>query len=333
MKRTASFLSKPLDSIFLCRPMVLVPVWGFSLFGYFAGRNGKISTLHTFWQATDINVFLWMLVFSCSVGCVYVLNQIADSEVDKKNGGLPLIAGGVVSIKQAIFTALFAALASLILPAVFGRGTIAFLSLLSIALGAVYSFKPTYFSGRPYFDFLTNGVGFGIIAFGAGWISAGRSLVEPLFFLKALPYFLLMCAGSISSTIPDIGGDALGGKRTTAVVLGERKAHVLSFVLLIAAAIFAAGNKDIVAGFCAIAGLPFYFLYRVSPKRIFAEAAYKAGGALSMVAAALIMPLFLLCGIAVFISTRMYFRWRHGVTYPSLTSARVLPASSEAKDT
>jgi hypothetical protein len=48
------------------------------------------------------------------------------------------------------------------------------------------------------------------------------------------------------------------------------------------------------------------------------ESTYKVGGGLTMVCASLILPAILIIGTIVFISTRLYFRLRHRVHYPSL---------------
>jgi 4-hydroxybenzoate polyprenyltransferase len=240
----------------------------------------------------------------------------------KKNGGLPLLASGILSIRYSWVIAIMTAIFSIAIPACFGKLTITLLSLATIIVGIFYSFRPMFFSGRIFLDFFTNALGFGIIAFGAGWSLAGREFFPFSLFVKAaLPYFLLMCAGSISSTIPDISGDREGHKFTTAVVLGEQKAHLVAFLFVAAASIDAVMVNDVIASICAIAALPFYFLHSLWPKQVFAEATYKVGGALCMIAAGCITPLFFPCALAVFLLTWMYFRFRHGVIYPSLTPA------------
>jgi len=328
MKKTVRIVFVLLDSFFVLRPVVIIPVWGFALFGYFKGCNGSIAALPTVWHRTGPSLFLWIIVFSVSAGSVYVLNQIDDIDVDKKNGGLPLLASGIVSRFNAWTIAIITAVVSTAIPMVFGHFVIAWLSALTIVFGIFYSFRPAFFSGRPFFDFLTNAVGFGIIAFGAGWHLAGRTFFADGSFLWAsFPYFLLMCAGSISSTIPDIAGDRDGKKFTTAVVLGEKKSHAFAFVFIMAAAIVSLMTKDAVASICSISSLPFYLLFVFSPKKIFAEATYKVGGALCMVAAGCISPAFFAWAIAVFLATWIYFRVRHGVAYPSLAPAKT-PAPS-----
>jgi 4-hydroxybenzoate polyprenyltransferase len=322
-----NFLFKLCDVFFLTRPVVLVPVWGFCLFGYYRAFNVRITGLPDLWHATSPMVLIWFMIFSLSVGCVFVLNQIADVEVDKINNGFPLLASGCVSRRTAYVTAAVAGFASIFIPVCAGRPAVALFSVVSIAIGGLYSFRPAYLSGRPFFDFLTNAAGAAFIAFGMGWFLAGRPLSDPAFLPAALPYFFLMCAGAISSTIPDIKGDRRGEKRTTAVALGEKKANYLATVFIMSAALCALTARDNLALACAMVSLPFYLLYSFKPEEIFAEATYKIGGAFCMVAAAAIMPLFLLCGAAAAMATWMYFRFRHGVGYPSLVPHKKSPGS------
>ncbi|MDO5577392.1 MAG: hypothetical protein Q4F84_09955, partial [Fibrobacter sp.] len=89
-----TFFSSVFDLFFICRPMLLIPVWGFIAFGYFRGSGTPTTLLK--WDLSP-KVYLLSVVFSLSVGAVYIFNQLADIEVDKKNGGLPLIASGIVS--------------------------------------------------------------------------------------------------------------------------------------------------------------------------------------------------------------------------------------------
>jgi 1,4-dihydroxy-2-naphthoate octaprenyltransferase len=182
----------------------------------------------------------------------------------------------------------------------------------------LYSFRPFRLSGRPFFDFLTNAAGFGVIAFGMGWHLAGRKVIDPFFFPAALPYFSLMCAGAISSTIPDINGDREGGKVTTAVVLGAKKAHYLATVFVSAAALYSLAAGDGFAAVSSVAALPLYLFHALHPTKTSEESTYKVGGVFCMAAAFCIAPRFLLYSGAAAAATWMYFRFRHGVAYPSI---------------
>jgi 4-hydroxybenzoate polyprenyltransferase len=322
-----SALLRLVDSFFAMRPVVLIPVWGFALFGYYQGKGLSLSDISACWTNPDFIPFSLILIFSFSVGCVYVMNQIADCDADKKNGGLPLLASGVVTHGYAWMMAAVSGIVSIVLPVAAGHASIAFLSLAAIGTGWIYSFKPAHLSGRPFADFLANAMGFGVIAFGCGWHCAGRTLIDPAFMTSALPYFLLMCAGSISSTIPDMIGDRETGKRTTAVRFGARKAHFVASFCLCLALVDALFMNDLLALFCSGAALPVYLLYLFIPIKILEESTYKIGGLFCMIAAALYSPWFIVFSSATVLAVWMYFRLRHHVSYPSLVPLKSDPSA------
>jgi 4-hydroxybenzoate polyprenyltransferase len=301
-----------IDLFFLTRPVVVVPVWGFCAFGVYAGSGSRIFTHLEPYQ------YLLILLYSLSPACVYVLNQIADYEVDARNGGFPLLVRGGISNTAAWVCAAVCGSASIVGPLLMGYPLISVLSLIAIALGYVYSFKPFSLSGRPFCDFLTNAFE-ALLAFSAGWVIAGGTISAERICAAALPYFLLMCAGSISSTLPDINGDKECGKITTAVRFGPMAAHIMAFIILAAtvgASLFP--SIDLLALACAAAAIPTYIPYIIKPKPEYMELTYKVGGAAIMIAASLAMPLLLPAGLLIFIATKVYFRKRHGVSYPSL---------------
>ncbi len=250
------------------------------------------------------------------------MNQIADIEVDKKNGGMPLIAQGVVSVRSAIVIALLCGGVPLTyfllrrnLPMISGV-------MLTVVLGYIYSFKPFRLSGRPFADFISNGAGYGLIAFGVGWTLGNRTPFSSCFLIDALPYFLLMCAGSISSTLPDYEADKSDRKRTTAVVCGIGRAHAIASILLAGAIVAGWYRRDLLALICGLASLPVYTLFFWKRTRLVMESTYKIGGAFCMVASFFILPLFIPLSLVVFSCTWLYFRIRHGTSYPSLVPVR-----------
>ncbi len=313
-----------IDLLMVSRPVVIIPVWGFCALGLLnAFRINSFSGLTECWHYVTITVYLWIMVFSLSVASVYVMNQIADIEADKRNGGLPLIAQNIVSISQARFLAVLYGFFSLFLPLFLKKHTIFLMSFIALLLGYIYSFKPLRLSGRPFLDFITNALGYGIVAFGVGWTIAGKSLLSSAFLINSLPYFLMMCGGSISSTIPDIEGDMSDCKKTTAVYLGAMNAHKLATGFVLLAAISGILLNDTIAVICTLACLPLYFLYFFKKNRILMEATYKGGGALCMIAAFTGLPLFIIIAIVVFLSTWLYYRIRHGVSYPALVPLKI----------
>ena len=304
------------DICMVTRPVLLIPVWGFSALGF--QRALQLQKKSSFLVTDSVHAYLLILLFSLSVASVYILNQIADIEVDKNNGGMPLIAREVISRKTAWGAATIFGLFPVITGLITKEYVIAVASVATIILGYIYSFKPFRFSGKPIADFLSNATGYGIIAFGVGWASTGLPVTSMHFIWSSLPYFLLMCAGSISSTLPDYEGDRNDGKNTTTVVFGYTFAHILAMLSLGAALLTALLQNDSIAGICAAVSLPFYFGYLFKRTAFFMESTYKIGGGLCMLAAFAAMPLFLLPAFIVFTATWLYFRIRHGINYPSL---------------
>ncbi|MFP4163192.1 MAG: UbiA family prenyltransferase [Chitinispirillaceae bacterium] len=305
-------LIRILDLVFLVRPIILVPVWAFTAFGLFGySRRVLISP--------PLSHFILMAALSLSYASVYVINQIADYEVDKSNGGFPLLIKGDIPIKSANICAFLCALISVLVPLVMKNMAVVLFSALTLVLGIMYSCKPFSFSGRPFLDFLSNAL-FAFFAFGSGWCMTGGTLSDTGLYTTALPYFFLMCAGSISSTLPDMSGDKNHEKITTAVFLGADRANYLALGALIMSAVLSTMSSDQLAFWCAVLATPFYVLYAVHPTDTTMELTYKAGGGLTVLASTLVLPVLIPIGLLVFFSTWLYFRKRHHVTYPSLVS-------------
>lgn len=301
------------------RPVILIPVWGFCALGFRrAVYQGKGIGIHTCLDSAEMTIYIEILLFSLSVAAVYILNQIADIEVDKKNDGIPLVASGVVSVRAAAVTALFCSAVSILLPLFYNHYFFSLAALLSLLLGCLYSFRPVRLSGRPFSDFLSNAIGYGLIAFGVGWSLGDDTVFSIRFLQSALPYFLLMCGGSISSTLPDYRGDIKDKKNTTAVIFGLKGAHSIAAAFISAAFITGFMQKDCIATGGALLSFPFYLGYFFTGSRFFMEATYKIGGGLCMFGAFLALPLFLPLAAVVFIATWLYFRIRHGISNPSL---------------
>lgn len=311
---------KGIDILFLARPIILIPVWGFSIFGYWCGCNVDESfDMKMLWGKEHITPFFSMVLFSLSVGAVYVLNQIADFAVDSKNAGFPLLVRSGISRITALLYAFILGIIAICIPIVIGYIPIALFSISAIVLGMLYSFKLFYLSGRPVTDFLANAIGYSVIAFGVGWyLSPEKDILGITFIRAALPYFFLMCGGSISSTLPDISGDKTCGKRTTAVVMGIICAHSITVVFIIIGGIIAFITKDILAFIIAVEFFIIDILYFLKQSQALMEATYKLTGGIAMVLAGIIFPVFIPFAVFVFICTWLYFRLRFGISYPSL---------------
>lgn len=312
------------DALFLTRPVLWIPVWGFSVLGLHrrvaVSQGGGIPPL---WRATPWPVPTALFLFSASVGAVYVLNQIADRDTDSRNEGFALLAQGNLSRLVAWIACGVCATVAVAGPPMIGFPGVAGASLAALAVGVVYSCRPLRLSGKPGADFLTNAAGYALIAFGVGWSLGGEGWggVKP-FVVAAAPYFFMMCGGSISSTIPDVPGDLATGKRTTAVALGPDWAHLLATLFVAAGLAAAMVTGDLPALVGAAAALPLYVVYAFRKTTMLREATYKVGGGILMLCAAVLFPVFASAAVIVATATLFYFRLRHGLTYPSLRPAR-----------
>lgn len=309
------------DIIFMTRPILFIPVWAFSLLGYYKYEYSSVGAFKFFLISEELFIILGkIMVFTLSVGAVNIFNQVADVEADEANDGFSVFSRSGLSALNANIIAFLIAMLSILIPYFFKWNNIYLFSIGAVITGLVYSFKPTYFTGRPFLDFLTNAFGFGVIAFAVGWILAGGGFEN--FWLSSLPYILLMCAGSISSTLPDIKGDKIGGKSTTAVVLGEFNAHILATLFIAFTVLFSWIVKDHIALAASGFSLPVYLLFIIKRIDVFKEATYKIGGAMLMLIVALVYPIFIPFSIVLFIGTIVYFRIRFQVSYPSLLPIR-----------
>ncbi|MBD3421666.1 MAG: hypothetical protein GF398_16235 [Chitinivibrionales bacterium] len=312
------------DAVFVTRPMLWIPVWGFFILGYFYAVKGESNSITALWHTPLAAAFGRMLVFSCSVGAVYVLNQLVDLKVDKKNDGFALLAHGGISTRLATGAAAVCASIAIFIPLV-DLPILSLLSLLALAIGIVYCSKPFSFSGRPVADFLSNAAGYSLVAFGAGWVCAPErpSLMSTEFARAALPFFLLMSGGSISSTLPDYEGDRTEGKTTTAVALGTRRAHLLATALICAGGLAGWYCDNWYALMSALLCFPLYVAHVLLERKETMEATYKLGGVIVMLIAGIAAPVFALAALFVLLCTRLYFKLRHEVDYPTLVPRRI----------
>lgn len=313
-----------IDALFLARPVLWIPVWGFCAFGYFSGLVHNCDFSFSVAWSHQLPVFCRILVFSFSVGAVYVFNQMADRHVDEKNAGFPLLVKGNIPLWIAWSSVIVLALGSLCIPLFNNWKALSAFAAAALLLGVLYSVKPMFFTGRFLLDFLTNATGYGIVSFGVGWYLSGAELFSRSFAVYSVPYFFLMCAGSISSTIPDYEGDRKCGKNTTAVAIGTPQAHLMASCFLCASLGIALFTKNWVPVICAGLGMPFYIIFCFYKTQKTMEATYKIGGMISMVVAGMLFPLLIPASLITLVATVLYFRIRYHITYPSL-----IPVSNE----
>ncbi len=323
--------SKLYDMFFLGRPVLLIPVWAFFIFGYYHGNqtvhNNEYSFLFTlpllknnveliYWL--KIKTILTIFAFSLLMAGVHIINQIADIEADKKNSGFPLLAKGILSKKTAIIESVILFVIAIIIEFFVNNSAIVMILFISaIILGYIYSMPPIRLSGKPILDFLSNATGYGLITFFLGWICSNNTDYKDM-LVNALPYFFMMASGSIASTIPDIKGDKEDGKNTTCVYLGIRPACILAIISLIASFVIGWQTRNFIAIVISFISLFPFFVIAVNPVSKNSAYAYQIGGGLLILVGLILCIPFFIISILLALSTKVYFKIRHNVNYPQM---------------
>lgn len=294
----------PLDYLFFIRPVLLPPVWTIALLG--TVRSGL---------AHEMPMAMWavfFLHFTALFGGVYTLNQICDVESDRLNNKLYFLPEGLISITAAWRFTIALDVLALSLSMVFGWRHLLLTGFI-VSLGIVYSVGSTPWKNHLWLGLLSNAIGHGLVVYLFGFVITACPLAES--WLGGAGYTLAVAAVYLATTVPDSAGDRLTGKRTAAVQWGERMTMSVASVLVCAAIGVAGWSGDWHLAIASAAALPFFIVGAIRARSA-TTAAKAAVGTLS-IAAALAYPLYLILLVSGFIVTRLFFRWRFGISYPN----------------
>ena len=302
----------PFDFFFLLRPLILIPSWNFLLIGcYLARGKGGFS----------IDIIIGLIIYTCLMGGIYILNQITDIETDRANKKLFILSEGYVPVKHAYIEMVALWVIAILLSISVSLIFLLFIGL-SLVLGILYSVPPVKLKGKPLLDTLANSFGYGMINFAVGWLIVAS--FDLSMFIKFIPYFLSISAVFINTTVVDIKGDREAGEITTAVLLGEQAALVCSTILLSAAIISAYLMKDLVCLIPAALAFPFFIysalhaLLKNKQDRRLTIFSFRLPGLLFTLATIYLYPVYAILLILVFFSMRFYYKKRFGINYPTL---------------
>jgi 4-hydroxybenzoate polyprenyltransferase len=204
-----------LDGLFALRPLLWIPA--VALFGAgsaWAGAPGDARAL-----AALLSI----------LGAVHAANGWRDREGDRVNRKcLPVTRG-----EAGRTTLLCVGAACLALATLFAWATPSgprWLLFVTLLLGAAYVIPPLEWKRRAGLDVLSQGLGYGVVAFLLG---AGPAVArDPVYAARAaLPYALGVMTVSVLTMLADEPGDRTSGQRTTAVALGPRRARDLALAL------------------------------------------------------------------------------------------------------
>ncbi len=321
MKR---FLIRLGDYVFVMRPLILVPAWSFYLLGAAAGRRMSGVASRPVGLVPDAPD-----PFYYGIGCLtailitaYLLNQVFDQESDRINDKGHFLTRGIFSVRTVVLMALVTFLiASYFFRFVDDAQRLPL--VIAVVLSLAYSLPPLRLVARPFADLLANAIGYGGIAYVAGFAAWHPSAADAS--LLALPYVLLVGATFLHTTIMDVEGDKRSGKITTSVVIGAAPSAVLAWVLA------AAGLVPALAVSLARFGDRLAPMILAVSTAVFVHAALRArrsgdvaassnavqwATVLIAIPAVIAWPVYLLLLLPLVVAARLYYRARFGVNYP-----------------
>lgn len=308
------------DYFFLLRPMILIPVWTFFLLGAWHGSKTSKLTI------SPVNIASGIFCFTALLGAVYIINQITDRKADLVNKKLFLIPHSIISIKSAwIETAILLIISFTMAPLLLSIKFTVILGL-SLALGAAYSLEPVRLKKRPFLDVMANSIGNGVLNTLAGWFAIGAP-AEGLEILA--PYPLAVASVHLTTTLADIKGDRSMGLRTSGVITGESAGIAISVLLMVGAVVVAALVGNNLALLASLLSLPAFLIPAralrqkhkqqntagQSNKLLFPA---KTATLVFSVVAGFLFPLYLPFLAVLILLTRVYYRKRFNMVYPSM---------------
>ncbi len=299
-----NILTKLLDYFFSTRPVLFMPVWTVAILG--AGQAGG----HRLSTGTAGSL---LFAAACLFGAVYLVNQIFDKESDRINDKGYFLSREIISVPEAVMLAVTLNLAALAI-AFLISGYAFVLFVVIVVLGIVYSAPPLRLKDRAWAGLLANMLAHGSIVylFGAGWVEelGWREII------RSFPYFFAVGGIYLNTTLPDVEGDRRAGKKTIAVVHGQRFAQGLALVFVLAATGISIFTRDYDFLLPAILALPFFALALDRRSVKCSIWGTKAALLLLSAAAALYYYWYVLILAAGFLAARIYYKRRFGVQYP-----------------
>ncbi len=225
-----ALILKPLDLFSLFRPLLVVAGLLPALLGFLASGyiDAIIGDEETKMDPTGLSSLALPIFLLCA--SVFIINQIYDKDADKKGKKHLPIAEGLISVRLAwivyyIVSIIAAAIA-------FAHGILpGILVIVGIGLGLLYSLPQVSLKDKPWAGLLLNGLGHGYLVYLIGFLWSTPIAWKP--FVTGIPFIFAYAGVYLFTTIPDMNQDKVFGKRTFAVVFGQRKAAGLALGLIL----------------------------------------------------------------------------------------------------
>lgn len=306
---------KYLDYIFVLRPTLFFPVWTVFLAGYHANLlfDPKNNLAGSETIATMNNPILAAVLLTLLMGAVFIFNQIADIQSDKKNQKLFFLANGIIKKNAAVLEGVLLTIISIGAAFLLDYKLGCIFITVFILTGIIYNFKPFIWKDKPILGIVVNfGGGWSVAA--CGWIAAGTS--SWWFMVYAIPYAIGLVAVYLLTTLPDIDGDKATSKITFGVKYGQQATTYLAVAFEFAAVVFSYLLKDYILFLPALVSFPLFFIAAVSQKMEDIFRAIKFTVLLASLAVCVKYPIYFLVILGTFYFSKWYYRRRFGLEYP-----------------
>ncbi len=303
------------DYIFLLRPTLFFPVWTVFAAGFIAAIRFETGQAHGVADAATYGMFLMAgLGLTLLMGGVFIINQLADEEIDRSNNKLFLIANGCVSKSAARIETGIVSLVGLALAGIVSwRLAVVFVIVFAVT-GALYSLPPFKWKDKALPGLLLNALG-AMLVFFAGWLTHLPLGQESLF--ASIPYILSVTAVYLYTTLLDQEGDQQHQKTTFAVQFGKKNTIRFGAVLLFAGLILSYLDQDAVIFYPALFAFPLFLVAAFREEIRDADRAIKYPIFFLALAVSMIWNWFFVLIIVTYYLSKAYYKYRFGVNYPS----------------
>jgi len=302
---------KYLDYIFVLRPTLFFPVWTVFLAGYHANTVFDPSRQQA---ASPINnPILVAGLLTLLMGAVFIFNQLADIESDRKNQKLFFIADGIIEKTRAFIEAMILTCFSLAVIFILDYKLGLIFIVIFVVTGIMYNFKPFCWKDKPLLGIVVNFCGGWSVA-ASGWIAAGTSSWG--FAIHAVPYASGLVAVYLLTTLPDIQGDETAGKITFGVKYGFQLTTYCAAAFELITVVISYLLKDYLLFLPALVALPLFIIAAVSQQMQDTFRAIKLTVLFASLAVCFKFPLYFLVIIATFYFSKWYYRKRFDLDYP-----------------
>lgn len=312
------------DYLFLLRIPLLAPVWTIVLLGWLTAsplhRLGGLLGADSGEMVPQMRLWMALLFFSLVVASIYVVNQIADVESDRVNNKLFLLPRSIIPLNHAWVVAALCAVGGM--AGGWWLGRIEFvLFALSLLLGAMYNLAPFRLKDRPWGGWMANLLGHGVLTYLIGWYALHEHFTAHSLLCSLSPGFA-NAAVYLATTIPDAPGDEATGKRTFCVAYGPRVTAIVAALCCLGAlvsAFFMLYHRWLMIAPAALS-LVVFTIFAIVPRPETAFKAFKWPVLILTVLVGVMQPLYVVLIAAVFWGSKVYYRHRFNLDYPSFKS-------------